>query len=285
MHGLDVLVSCFKHERSLELCLAGLAWQEDQDFRVLLVNDGGDPEIQELADRWSPKVGQGIVHVYLEPPCKLFRKSMAMNQALRYCWAERLLFLDGDILALPDVLGNHRQEQGIVSGLRYHIRENHAKKLDPSTLNTEALQRLTYKQDKRIQTLLKGQIGRVFGNWVWVIGCQVSYPTAVVQELGGLWELFMGWGDEDNELAWRVEKSGIPVHLRTDLIGYHLDHPTRMVVHDRDRNRYLREISQNTPGTLLRNRCPIQKVPLTPDGMGGRLEKDPKEQQVRENSG
>jgi len=94
----------------------------------------------------------------------------------------------------------------------------------------------------------------------WVTGCHVSVPAALLRDIGGYWEAFVGWGHEDTEMALRPGRAGCKLAVRTDLTVVHLDHPSRINRSTLRRNRFLLTRTQRNRDVVRRG-LPLDPVP------------------------
>lgn len=85
------------------------------------------------------------------------------------------------------------------------------------------------RADQRLRSAwFRGASGQVVAmSACWLTGCHVSIPAALLRDIGGYWEAFVGWGHEDSEMALRLGRAGCMLAVRADLAVVHLDHPSR----------------------------------------------------------
>jgi len=113
-HGVSVIVAAYNRANLFRLCLEALSGQTFKDFELVIADDGSGPEIKAIADSFRDRMN--IVHVWQDD--KDFRKTIAINKAVKISSGEKLYFFDADTIAHPDYIS--RSEAYICEG-RYMI--------------------------------------------------------------------------------------------------------------------------------------------------------------------
>jgi len=88
------VVATFERADVLELLLHALADQDDDDFEVIVADDGSGSEVASVIERWQGPLD--IRHVWQRN--EGFRKTRALNLAVLAASGDYLLFLDADCL-------------------------------------------------------------------------------------------------------------------------------------------------------------------------------------------
>jgi glycosyltransferase involved in cell wall biosynthesis len=104
--SISVIVASYNQPRALALVLEGLAHQDSQGFEVVVADDGSRPETFERLEGFAKRDAFPL-RVTTQPD-EGFRKARAMNNAILEASGERLVFLDGDCVPLPDLVRVHR---------------------------------------------------------------------------------------------------------------------------------------------------------------------------------
>lgn len=225
---LDVIIITYEANQQLELCLEGFCNQDDPDFKVYVVNDGGTFTTDKVVGNYANRLK--IEYLYLDPPSKEFRLSRARNLGLSRCTADRILTIDGDCIPSRFVTAKHKMAGRapiVLSGMRRHLPESCWEKLtkeavkDVESLKWNPEYRHEHGHEFQIQAF---QETRYHGA-CW--GMHVSFPRLLLQKVGGWNERFVGYGAEDEELCVRMVRKGAIIVYRPDLFVYHLDHPLR----------------------------------------------------------
>ena len=182
MVELSLIVPTHNRRAWLEGKLTELEGQDlgPQHFEVLVVADGCSDGTREFLDgfkpdyafRWFESSGLG--------PGK------ARNLAAKAAQGRVLLFSDDDVLFDPKVLRLHLEAQAqfpalYLGDLRFETGE-------------------VWKPNRRGSTI----------HWVSMQGNNTSLPAETFRRLGGFWEGLSGYGGEDLEFGYRLQKAGVP---------------------------------------------------------------------------
>lgn len=242
---LAVIVTTFNDPHRLRLCLRGLALQTlpHDKFRVYVVSDGGDQEINNSAIRDAFGWGLNVSYAWVgdKKPGE-FRAGKCRNVYLRGMRSDllpRTLFLDGDCVPEKNVLAEHLaygSNPQVVVGARRHIPEQIVPQLDlphvPELASLVHAEDARYKLRGQVYGPVREQLARgvrvmLLPSHRLVWSFQLSVPTETAKRIGGFNEEFKTYGGEDQEFGARLRQAGCPLLGRFDLICYHLDHPQR----------------------------------------------------------
>ena len=100
--GISVIIAAYNRDALFKLCLESLAEQSFRDFELIIADDGSGPGIKKIADSFRDRMN--IVHIWQED--KDFRKTLAINKAVRIAAGDKLYFFDADTIAHPDYIKN-----------------------------------------------------------------------------------------------------------------------------------------------------------------------------------
>jgi GT2 family glycosyltransferase len=122
-----------------------------------------------------------------------------------------VLFNDADILASPDLLEqhlrHHRQRRNIaVVGLEVQVKD---------------LQEYAYKRDHPEARGSLHKPGRTKLSWLYFLTGNASVRRQDLIRVGRFDESFTGYGHEDLELGYRLERAGITIVYEPRAINYH----------------------------------------------------------------
>ena len=104
---ISVIVTTYNREDALEAVLRSLARQTDQDFEVIVADDGSKAPTAALVEAWKAKLGHRLDHVWHED--RGFRAAEIRNRAILASRGDYVVFLDGDCIARPDFVATHRR--------------------------------------------------------------------------------------------------------------------------------------------------------------------------------
>ena len=127
----SIIIPVYKNVRALRAILRSLQKQTEQDFEVIISEDGEDPcmkaFIQSYAFPWPAQ--------HLTQPDQGWRKNRALNAAIKASNAEWLIFIDGDCVLHPRFVENHLRysARGIVlAGKRVKLNAELSEKVEMS---------------------------------------------------------------------------------------------------------------------------------------------------------
>jgi GT2 family glycosyltransferase len=150
------------------------------------------PNVQRLADAYGGRAA-------------------ARNAGIRAANGEIVLFNDADILASPNLLSTH---------LRRH-RERAAIAVVGLEVQVKDLAEYAYKRD---HPQARGHLhppSRKRLSWLYFLTGNASVRRADLLRAGSFDESFTGYGHEDLELGYRLQRLGIEICYEPDAINYH----------------------------------------------------------------
>ena len=116
---ISILLATYNWPQALKLCLESLATQTEQDFEVIIADDGSTESTKQMIDAFKATSPYPITHLWQEDLG--FRKTQILNRAIDAAQGDYLIFLDGDCLVQPDFVDRHRllaQPGYLVTGSR-----------------------------------------------------------------------------------------------------------------------------------------------------------------------
>jgi glycosyltransferase involved in cell wall biosynthesis len=217
---ISVIVITYNRDDALEAVLRSLARQSDQDFEVVVADDGSKPTTAERVAAWEGKIGQRLEHVWHED--RGFRAAEIRNRAILASRGAYVIFLDGDCIARPDFVATHRRlaEPGwFVTGNRILFsRELTAQvlceKLAPErwSLAHFVVQRLRGGIN-RISALLRlplGPLRRLRQKaWRGARSANLAVWRSDLTKVDGFDADYSGWGKEDSDIIVRLLRAGV----------------------------------------------------------------------------
>lgn len=138
-------------------------------------------------------------------------RAMARNAGIAQARGQVVLFNDSDILASPDLLSqhwrHHEQQRGIaVVGLEVQVKS------------------LEDYADKRDHPEKRGSLhppGRKRLSWLYFLTGNASARRDDLLRVGCFDESFTGYGHEDLELGYRLQKAGVAILYEPRAVNYH----------------------------------------------------------------
>lgn len=217
---ISVIVNTYNWPQALDLCLRGLAQQTDHNFEVLVADDGSKEDTRNLIESFQVDYPVPLIHVWHED--KGFRRTVILNKAFCRASGEYCIFLDGDCLAFPDFVSQHRKlsKTGcFISGNRVLVGEELTnyliknRKIETDKNFTFWFEKLCKREINRILPLIHAKLpdcirDRNSNKWQTLKGCNFSVWKKDFEEVNGFDENFLGWGFEDSDLAVRLINKG-----------------------------------------------------------------------------
>ncbi len=121
---ISVIISTYNWPDALQCVLNALKHQNDQNFEILIADDGSNDKTKDVITRFSKLSSIPITHVWQED-CG-FRAAAIRNKAVIQAKGEYLVFIDGDCITLPSFIQQHRflaEKNFFVSGNRILLSE------------------------------------------------------------------------------------------------------------------------------------------------------------------
>ncbi|MGJ0428912.1 glycosyltransferase family 2 protein [Methylobacter sp.] len=220
MSLISVIVTTYNWPEALDASLQSLLSQEDQDFEVLVADDGSTFETRKLIKNRYSMSPIPIRHVYHED--QGFRAGTIRNRAVARSQGDYLIFLDGDCVVFPDFIKVHRRLAAkgyFVPGNRMLLTENFTQ-----TVLSEKIPLHSQSKAYFIFRWLTGKINRITPlislpmgplrlihplRWQKAMTCNLAMWKNNFMAVNGFDELFQGWGYEDSDLVIRLIHNGI----------------------------------------------------------------------------
>ncbi len=217
---IAVIVTTYNREDALGAVLRSLSRQTDRDFEVIVADDGSGPATAAAIERWRPRLGARLVHVWQEHHG--FRAGEMRNRAVlasrgRYC-----VFLDGDCLARPDFVAAHRAlaEPGwFVAGNRALLSRELTERALAQGLEPEGWSATAWLAERRggglnrlapLVSLPLGPLRKIRpGTWQGARSCNLAVWRSDFDRVDGFDAAFNGWGREDSDLLVRLLRAGV----------------------------------------------------------------------------
>ena len=218
---ISILVATYNWPQALKLCLESLATQTDQNFEIIIADDGSADSTKQTIDTFKSSHSISITHLWQED--QGFRKTKILNQAIDAAKGDYLIFLDGDCIVQPDFLARHRdlaQKGFLITGSRILLNEKLTQELLTSAhwdFPSFSSKLLEYRLNGGINKYwpLKIKLGdgawRVYKKFVWrrIKGCNLACWKADADAIHGFDETMTGWGHEDADFVFRMQRQQI----------------------------------------------------------------------------
>ncbi len=218
---ISVIVATYNWPEALRLCLLSLITQTDKNYEIIVADDGSQPPTKVVIDEISLSSQISIKHLWQEDDgC---RKTRILNSGIEAASGDYLIFMDGDCIAQPDFISQHRklaQENFLITGSRILLSKKATQKLlldttwDFSKFKRQIVKlRIGGDINKVMQLIIKRGDGkwRHFNKFLWrrIKGCNMSCWKVDALEIGGFDASLVGWAHEDADFVFRLEHSGV----------------------------------------------------------------------------
>lgn len=213
----------------LRLVLKALENQVDENIEVIIVFDGNSCKTIEafhkLKFSFQPRI------IILD---QNIGRSAARNRGINQAKGERIILMDDDTIPCRDFVAKHlsiNDQRCVLMGV---IRDTYLSETEIEQLyfDTRIINDITFLNEKShvIRKPLLGNIlFNIFGErcplkWLLPLTGNISLNRMDILEIGGFNENFKGWGHEDIELGYRLQKHGLSFKKEFSLVNYHLVH-------------------------------------------------------------
>jgi len=217
---ISVIVTTYNREDALEAVLRSLARQTDEDFEVVVADDGSRPATAKLIETWKTKIGHRVEHVWHED--RGFRAAEIRNLAVLESRGPYCVFLDGDCIVRPDFIAIHRRlaEPGaFVTGNRILL----SRKLTARVLQENQSPEI-WNAGRWIAERLRGGVNRLSAllwvpigplrwlrkhAWRGARSCNLAIWRRDLDRVDGFDADYSGWGKEDSDIIVRLLHAGM----------------------------------------------------------------------------
>ncbi len=221
-----LIISVYKNTAALEAILHSLTLQTEQDFEVIISEDGEDKEMAEFVKnypfRWQWQ--------HLTQEDRGWRKEVILNKAVMSANTDWLIFIDGDCVLHPRFIEFHTKykRQGVMlAGKRVKLNPELSEKL----VRGEKLNLFPYLFSRRgcryVEEGFFIPIARFLRRPVkHLVGSNMSISKQDLIAINGFDENYtLPATGEDYDIEWRMIKNGCKiVSLRNLAVQYHLYH-------------------------------------------------------------
>jgi glycosyltransferase involved in cell wall biosynthesis len=254
---LSVIVTTYNNPSFLKKVLEGFFIQTRPPDEVLVADDGSGKDTRQLIEEFARKASFPVVHVWQED--KGFRLARIRNQAIEKSSGDYIIVLDGDCVINRYFVADHEflAEKGcFIQGKRVLVKKGAVSSFDCHFANsfTKLLRMALTGSLSNIHHLIRLPVSFTMKDrkLKGIKGCNMSFFRKDIEAVNGYNENFVGWGNEDSELACRFFKYGLTkkVHLFM-AVCFHLWHTTSKQVSNGNRQLLL-ETSAST-GYYCRN--------------------------------
>jgi glycosyltransferase involved in cell wall biosynthesis len=217
---ISVIVTTYNRPDALEAVLRSLARQTDQDFEVVVADDGSTAATGQLVDACKAKVGYWLEYVWHED--RGFRAAEIRNRAILASRGVYCIFLDGDCIVRPDFVATHRclaAPGWFVTGNRILLSSALTAKVLREKLTPETWSFAGWLVERlrggvnRLSALLRLPLGplRRLRQQAWhgARSCNLAVWRSDLDRVDGFDADYSGWGKEDSDIIVRLLHAGV----------------------------------------------------------------------------
>ncbi len=223
--SLSVIVTTYEWPEALDAVLSGLGDQQDEDFEVVVADDGSGPRTREIVETSARRgrLAGRLKHAW--QPDEGFRAARCRNLAASMAEGSILVLLDGDCVPRSGFVRAHRRcRPGLaLRGSRCLLNERATRKALGSDATLPRRSSASWFSHWR-----RGEVNRmpmIAGTPVPALGrrlswksfrtCNASVHRTDFEAVDGFDHDFQGWGYEDSDLAIRLQSSGVVIRGAT----------------------------------------------------------------------
>ncbi len=137
-------------------------------------------------------------------------RASARNAGIAAALAPLVLFTDADIIASPDLLSKHLARHA--SGRKAVV----GCEIQVDSFDAYLRKRRDSVHDDALHPPTRKRL-----SWLYFMTGNASVLRADLQRVGRFDEDFTGYGHEDLELGYRLERAGIPIEYASEAVNYH----------------------------------------------------------------
>ncbi len=230
---VSLIVTTFNNPVFLKKVTDSILCQTLMPSEVIIADDGSGDDTAAVVEAFARKATCPVIHVWQEN--KGFRAAMIRNRAIKKTAANYIILLDGDCVIDRHFIADHCSlaEKGcFIQGKRIHVNRSIVDQFDADIANSlQTLLKLTFRcKISNSHHLLR--LPRYFAisnqSLKGVKSCNMSFFRQDVFAVNGFNEDYVGWGNEDSDLACRFFKYGLSKKVHPFMANcFHLSHPVR----------------------------------------------------------
>ncbi|MBZ9779156.1 glycosyltransferase family 2 protein [Psychroflexus sp. CAK8W] len=232
----SVIISTYNSPDWLEKVLWGYSVQTEDDFEIVIADDGSTKETKQILDSIKEKTQLSIIHVWHKD--EGFQKTRILNKAILASKADYCIFTDGDCIPRKDFVETHlkfRSKNYFLSGGHFPLSKNLSKLISKNNILSQECFDLKWLKSKGLKAsfkntkLAKSKSVALFMNFItptrptWNGGNASAWKKDILAING--FDERMKYGGEDREFGERLINHGIrPLKVRYLAIIVHLEH-------------------------------------------------------------
>ncbi len=233
--NLSLNIATYRAPESLRLLLESVARQTRLPNETLILEDGGCAETQAVVAAFASRIPRLR---YVQQADRGFRLAQLRNLGIIHSTGSYLVSIDGDLILHPHFIADHVRAARpgyFVQGVRQKLSPAVSARLLSEVRQPKGWERIAGREKankSRWWGLRSCTLAAVFSRTYTaprkISGCHQAFFKADLVKINGYENRFIGWGEEDQNLADRLSRTGLlERHLRYSAIVWHLYHPSR----------------------------------------------------------
>ncbi len=227
----SVLISTYNQSEYLDLALFGYARQSNQDFEMIVCDDGSREDTRAVIERHQKSFPVPLHHVW--QPDGGFRKSRVINLGVLHSQAPYLLFSDGDCVPAHDFVQRHLDVLGpntFAAGGHTRLTQEVSAGITPDDISSGAFEDLettaSRRERRKIHFLNLYYLAIGKRRKPKFYGLNFSVDRASYFAANGLDQTFVNSPREDSDLRNRLRVAKVkPKSVWHTCSVFHLWHP------------------------------------------------------------
>jgi glycosyltransferase involved in cell wall biosynthesis len=239
MTKTSVIAAFYNNINYLEFVLAGFERQSENDFEIIIADDGSNETVVKEIEYNAPNYPFRIKHIWQQD--KGFRKNRILNQAILASESEYIIFIDSDCIPHSKFVEEHLNEKEtnkVLTGRRVNLSQKITSQL------TEYKIKNGFLENQYLKIIDDGLFGKSYDvekgfylnskllrktfnkKYRGLLGCNFSLYKKDLLDINGFDERYEAPSiGEDSDIEFRLGLNGVKVKsLNHIAIQYHLYH-------------------------------------------------------------
>jgi glycosyltransferase involved in cell wall biosynthesis len=229
---VSLIITTYNNHVVLNKVMESILDQTRCPDELFVADDGSDERTASVVNLYAEKAPFPVIHVWQEN--RGFRASKIRNEAIKKAAGDYIVLLDGDCVVNEYFIADHlflAEESCFIQGKRVHVEMNTVVSFTHEDANSFL---------RLIRLSVKGRISNVHHvirlpfdlsvrnrSLKGIKACNMSFFRKDIVAVNGFNEDFVGWGNEDSELACRFFRYGLRKKVHPFMaICFHLWHPS-----------------------------------------------------------
>jgi len=239
MPKVTVIAAFYKKINYLRLVLAGFERQTEQNFELVIADDGSREEVVNEIKKISTNYSLSLKHIWHED--KGFRKNKILNKAITESKSDYLIFIDADCIPHRGFVEGHlnsTQRNVLLTGRRVNLSQKISDQLTEENVRSGFLEKNLFGliTDGLFGDSIDVEKGFYFRNKLilkffnrknrGILGCNFSLYKEDLFKVNGFDERYENPSiGEDSDLQFRLELLGVKTKsINHAAVQYHLYH-------------------------------------------------------------